>query len=81
MAENEFDIKKLWLPYPEIYDLPERAEQELRNFLNAPILRLSKDYREPDPTTYYFWAKLSKCLSTSMVYGWNLVFLRAYQLI
>ena len=55
MSETEFDIKKQWLPFPEVYDLPDRANRELVRFLSAPIIPLSKDYRKPDDTTLHFW--------------------------
>ena len=58
MPENEFDVKKQWLPFPEVYDLPSKANHELHRFLSAPIIPLSKDYRKPDDTTLHFWSQI-----------------------
>ena len=59
----EFDIKNLWLPWPEVYDLPDRANRELFNFLSAPIIPLSKDYRKPDDTSLHFWNQVLEIMS------------------
>ncbi len=62
MSEEEFDIKKQWLPFPEVYDLPDTANNELVRFLSAPIIPLSKDYRKPDDTTLHFWSMIIEAM-------------------
>lgn len=47
--------EQVWLPYPESYDISDRALKELKLFLECPTFHLSADYRKPDKTGVSYW--------------------------
>ena len=56
------DLKSLWLPFPELYGLDPKAEEDLRKLLGVRCSYLSIDYRDPerdDLDTYLeYWKKV-----------------------